>query len=220
MQTNKDGQPPDHQRPTFFDKQWRNAAIAGDASAIARLASECVEPLYRFCFYRVGRRRDLSEEVVQETLVRAIRDLAKYEPDRSRNDIFPWLTGLARNEINRALRHQQNAASLQALWQRMDDELRSLYARLESEPFSDEVLAREETREMVGATMSQLPAKYREALEAKYVSGKSVRDMATMLAVTEKAVESQLGRARRAFRETFLTLAKNLDVELDRAYTQ
>ena len=205
---------------TKFNAQWRKAALDGDAAAIARLAGECVEPLYRFCFYRVGRRQDLSEEVVQETLVRAIRDLAKYEPHRSRDDIFPWLTGLARNEIQRALRREQNAASLQALWERMDDELRSLYARLEAEPFSDEVLAREETREMVNATMSQLPPNYREALEAKYVSGKSVRDMADMLALTEKAVESQLGRARRAFRETFLTLARNLDVELDRAYTQ
>ena len=205
---------------TTFNAQWRTVALAGDAAAIARLASECVEPLYRFCFYRVGRRRDLCEEVVQETLVRAIRDLAKYEPHRAGDDIFPWLTGLARNEIQRALRREQNAASLQALWERMDDELRRLYARLEAEPFSDEVLAREETREMVNATMSQLPPKYRAALEAKYVAGKSVRDMAAMLAVTEKAVESQLGRARRAFRETFLTLARNLEVELDRAYTQ
>ena len=203
-----------------FNAQWRKTALEGDATAIARLASECVEPLYRFCFYRVGQRRDLSEEVVQETLVRAIRDLAKYEPHRCGDDIFPWLTGLARNEIQRALRQEHNAASLQALWQRMDDELRSLYAQLDAEPFSEEVLAREETREMVNATMSQLPSKYRAALEAKYVSGKSVRDMADMLAITEKAVESQLGRARRAFRETFLTLARNLDVELDRAYTQ
>ena len=181
---------------TKFNAQWRTAALSGDASAIARLASECVEPLYRFCFYRVGRRRDLSEEVVQETLVRAIRDLAKYEPHRCADDIFPWLTGLARNEIQRALRREQSPASLQALWERMDDELRSLYARLEAEPFSDEVLAREETREMVNATMSQLPPNYRAALVAKYVSGKSVRDMATALALTEKAVESQLGRAR------------------------
>lgn len=200
-------------QPTF-DAQWRKAALSGNAAAVGRLAAESLEPLYRFSFYRVGRRRDLSEEVVQETLVRAIKDLHKYQPQRSGGDIFPWLTGLARNEIQRALRREQNAASLQALWERMDDQLRSLYAQLDSEPFSDEVLAREETREMVNATMSQLPPKYREALEAKYVLGRSVRDMAAMLSLTEKAVESQLGRARRAFRETFLALARNLDVEI------
>ncbi len=78
---------------------------------------------------------------------------------------------------------------------------------------SDDVLRREETREMVGATMSQLPRHYREALEAKYVAGKSVRDIAAALAISEKAVESQLTRARKAFRATFVALARNLNVE-------
>ncbi len=59
---------------------------------------------------------------------------------------------------------------------------------------------------MVNATMAQLPAKYREALEAKYVAGKSVRDIAAALRISEKAVESQLTRARKAFRATFTAL--------------
>ena len=197
-----------------FNAKWRKAALGGNVPAISRLAGEALEPLYRFCFYRVGRRRDLAEEVVQETLVRALSELAKYDPDRCGGDMFPWLTGLARNEIQRVLSRQRQSESLQALWQRMDDELRSLFARLETEPFSDAVLAREETREMVNATMSQLPPNYREALEAKYVLGKSIRDIASMLSTTEKAVESQLSRARRAFRETFLALARNLEVEI------
>ena len=60
-------------------------------------------------------------------------------------------------------------------------------------------------------TMSQLPSQYRLALEAKYVAGKSVREIARALTMTEKGVESQLSRARRAFRETFLALAANLN---------
>ena len=89
-----------------------------------------------------------------------------------------------------------------------------LYARLESEPFADEVLQREETRNLVNATMLQLPMHYREALEAKYLNGKSVRDLATLWRTTEKAVESQLTRARKAFRATFLTLSRNVGMEL------
>ena len=57
----------------------------------------------------------------------------------------------------------------------MDEQLRDIYARLESEPLDDEVLRREETREMVGATMSQLPPQYREALEAKYVARRTAK---------------------------------------------
>src|SRR5207248_3063267 len=122
-------------------------------------------------------------------------------------NIFPWLTGLARNEIHRALGREHAAVSLEVLWANMDKELLAFYARLDSEPFADELLQREETRELVNATMSQLPPHYREALEAKYVSCQSVRDLASSWHVSEKAVESQLTRARKAFRATFLSLS-------------
>ena len=62
--------------------------------------------------------------------------------------------------------------------------------------------------------MSQLPSHYREALEAKYVSGQSVRTIAQTLSMSEKAVESQLTRARKAFRATFLAMARSLNSEL------
>ena len=55
---------------------------------------------------------------------------------------------------------------------------------------------------------------YREALEEKYVLRRKVRDIAAERALTEKALESLLTRARHAFRQTFLALARNLDVEI------
>jgi RNA polymerase sigma-70 factor (ECF subfamily) len=66
---------------------------------------------------------------------------------------------------------------------------------------------------MVNATMSQLPPHYRAALEAKYVEGLSVRDIARALGLSEKAAESQLGRAREAFRAAFTALSRNLGIE-------
>jgi RNA polymerase sigma-70 factor (ECF subfamily) len=198
---------------SIFDAAWRARALEGHADAITALTDEALRPLYRFCLYRVGRNRHLCEEVVQETLLRMLRDLRQYDPGRAANNIFPWLTGLARNEIHRAL-GREKAASLELLWARMDKELLAFYARLDSEPFTDELLRREETRELVNATMAQLPPHYREALEAKYVNGSSVRDLASSWHVSEKAVESQLTRARKAFRATFLALARNLGAEL------
>ncbi len=197
----------------IFHQRWRARALAGDADAIDALARAALAPLYRFCFYRVGRNRHLCEEVVQETLCRAIRELDKYDPARAHDDVFPWLVGLARNEIQRALAKEKAAANLQNAWAKMDAELVALYSRLESEPLSDEVLRRDQTREMVNATMSQLPSHYREALEAKYVAGRSVRQMASAWSMSEKAVESQLTRARKAFRATFLALAGNVGFE-------
>jgi RNA polymerase sigma-70 factor (ECF subfamily) len=197
-----------------FDDVWRDRALRGDEPAVRRLAQVNLKPLFRFCFYRVGSDRHLCEEVVQETFVRAIRELDKYQPQRAGNNIFPWLTGLARNEIRRALSRERPSVSLEAMWARVDDELLDIFARLESDPLADDVLRREETRELVGAAMSQLPPHYREVLEQKYVSGRSVRDLATGQSVSEKAIESLLTRARRAFRETFLALSRNLEAEL------
>jgi RNA polymerase sigma-70 factor (ECF subfamily) len=193
----------------IFDAAWRRRALTGEADAVNVLAVAVLQPLYGFCFYRVGRNRHLCEEVVQETLLRALRDLEHYDPDRAGNHIFPWLTGLARNEIQRVLQREHAMVSLEAVWQRMDQELLSLYARIEAEPLGEDVLVRQETCELVNITMAQLPVHYREALEAKYVDGTSVRDLATLWRTTEKAVESQLTRARKAFRATFLTLASN-----------
>ena len=199
---------------SLFDSAWRARALQGSADAVKTLTDEALQPLYRFCLYRVGRNRHLCEEVVQETLLRALRDLRQYDPGRAANNIFPWLTGLARNEIHRALGREHAAVSLEVLWANMDKELLAFYARLDSEPFTDELLQREETRELVNATMSQLPPHYREALEAKYVTGKSVRDLAALSDISEKAAESLLSRARQAFRVAFLALSRNLEVEL------
>jgi RNA polymerase sigma-70 factor (ECF subfamily) len=199
--------------PDCFDNRWHRAALAGDPSAIARLADSALQPLYRFCFYRLGCDKHLTEEVVQETLVRAIRELQKYEPARASGSITPWLNGLARNEIRRALSRKTGTISLQAVWDRLDEQLRDVYASLEAAPLDDSVLEREETREMVNATMAQLPAHYREALEAKYVAGQTTREIAATRKMTEKAVESLLTRARGAFRATFAALVQTPGLE-------
>lgn len=198
----------------IFDAAWHRRARAGDPTAVALLADVAVGPLYAFCLYRVGRDRHVCEEVVQETLVRAIGQLGSYDPARAGGQIFGWLTGIARNEIRRALARGRGvgvAASLDALWDRIDRELLAVYARLDDGAFGDELLARTETRQMVNATMSQLPPHYQAALEAKYVRGQSVREMASAGRVSEKAIESQLTRARDAFRATFLLLTRNFE---------
>jgi RNA polymerase sigma factor (sigma-70 family) len=198
----------------IFDADWRTRALDGDADAVQALAEAALQPLYAFCLHRVGRNAHLCEEVVQETLVRAIRDLDQYDPARSGDNVFPWLTGLARNEITRVLNREKAGVSLEALWARLDKELLNSFARIDIHPFPDEYLRREETKQLVSTTMSQLPPHYREALEAKYMTGRSTRDLAAVWSISEKAVESLLTRARQSFRDAFLTVTRTLGPEL------
>lgn len=197
----------------IFDADWHRQALDGESEAVETLAEEMLGPLYRFCLYRLGRDRHLCEDVVQETLLSAIDGLDRYDPGRSGGNIFPWLTGLARNEIRRALAGRKEGVSLEVLWTQMDKQLLEFYTRLDEQPFGEELLARDETRELVNAAMSQLPPRYGQALENKYVFGQSVREIAADQRISEKAVESLLSRAREAFRTAFLALAANLRPE-------
>lgn len=190
-----------------FDMTWRRNALQGEPAAVKLLLEQILQPLYGFCLYRVARNRHWCEEVVQETMLRALRDLANYDPPRARNNIFPWLTGLARNEIQRVLQREQATASLDALGANIDPELLGLYARFDSDPFDDLLLQREETRDLVNAALAQLPDHYRNVLEAKYIHGQSQRALAQAGQLSEKALESQLVRARKAFRTAFLALS-------------
>ena len=199
---------------SIFDEAWRRKALRGDEAAVKALLAQVLQPLYNFCLYRVGKNQHWCEEVVQETMLRALRDLINYDPPRAQNNIFPWLSGLARNEIQRVLAREKSNASIQTLWANLDQELLGLYAKLEAEPLADDVLQREETRELVNATMAQLPDHYRVTLEDKYVHGKSQREMAELRQLSEKALESLLVRARKAFRATFLALSRQLQTEL------
>lgn len=198
---------------SIFNDAWRHKALSGDQAAVQLLLREVLQPLYGFVLYRVGKNQHWCEEVVQETMLRALRELRNYEPARAQNSIFPWLTGLARNEIQRVLSREKATISMQNLWANLDQELLGLYAKLEEEPFAEELLQREETRDLVNATMAQLPDHYRETLEDKYVRGKSQREIAEMRHLSEKALESQLVRARKAFRATFLALSRQLQTE-------
>lgn len=57
-------------------------------------------------------------------------------------------------------------------------------------------------------TIANLPDPYGVVLQKKYVGGASLADLARDMRVSEDAVKSLLARARRAFRDTFLTLSQ------------
>src|SRR5213076_1180233 len=71
-----------------FDSEWRRRALDGDADAVRQLANATLAPLYHFCLYRVGKDVHKCEEVVQETLARALHQLEQYDPARCNDNIF------------------------------------------------------------------------------------------------------------------------------------
>jgi RNA polymerase sigma-70 factor (ECF subfamily) len=186
------------------DLLLRNRILDGDRAAAEQLLSRHLDALYEFVHYRVGGDRTLAEDVVQDTVLCALERLAAFE---GRSSLHTWLCGIAKNKIREA-RRARRPAPLERLLDDTDSEIDAILAAIESEPIPDEVLEREETRQLVGATLSSLPPDYRDALIRKYVDGLTAAEIASATGRASKAAESLIHRARRAFVRVFQLLAR------------
>jgi RNA polymerase sigma-70 factor (ECF subfamily) len=164
--------------------------------------------VYTFVFYRVGRDEELAEEVVQETFLRALQEIDRYDPQRG--SMGTWLCFVARNRIRKALRERGRYREVGVPWERIDRRLLEAYQGLDAAPLADETLERDETADLVRMTLANLPEKYREALRLHYCERRSLEQIAALNGSTAGAVKSLLHRARLAFKAAFETLADSL----------
>ena len=157
--------------------------------------------LFRFVALRVDQ-QEACEDVVQETMIKAIRNLASYRGEAA---LFTWLCQIGRNEISNYFQRFGRKESMQVS---LDDDP-GIRAALESldlaEMDSTERLALEQ---VVQLTLDYLPEKYSRALEWKYLEGLTVAEIAYRLGGGVTAAQSLLARARSAFRHAFNEVRK------------
>lgn len=175
----------------------------GDRDALGEWFSRYADGVYGFAFYRVGRDADLAAEVTQETFTRAMGRLGQF--DAQRGPMIAWLCTLSRNCIRDALR-ARGREGLAAMWDSLDGSLQRIYDELDRAPLASDLLEAQETRELVGSALTQLPEPYRRVLRAKYIDERSLEQIATEQSVTVDAVKGLLKRARKAFKETLAAL--------------
>jgi RNA polymerase sigma-70 factor (ECF subfamily) len=164
--------------------------LAGDEAAMEELADEYFPGLYRFALARLGGDTELTREVVQTTVCKA---LAKLETFRGEAPLLGWLCACCRNEIRMGFRKKQRQPRVVEL----EEDVAS-----DRDP-PDGALARKEEVRHVHAVLDLLPPRYARALEWKYVERLSVREIAERLRLGTKAAESLLTRARQAFRQGY-----------------
>lgn len=174
----------------------------GAPRATDDLVAAHADAVFEFVMLRVGRRRDIAEDVTQDTLLTALSDLTRFD---GRSSLRTWLCGIAKNKVRSSLRARR-ARSFGDVLVAADDDVLAALGRVESEVLPDAVLEREETAAFVGATLASLPDSYRLALTERYVEGRSVPETARAAGRNVKAAESTLHRARRAFRDAFTAL--------------
>ena len=170
------------------ERGLRGAVLAGDERAWQTWYDESFEALYAYVRWRCARLADLTDEVVQETWLTAVRRVRAFDPERG--SFLTWLRGIAANVLRNHLRRRRAAGAVPA-----------------GEPPAAEsaadVLEKRETAEQVARALAALPEHYEAVLRGKYLEQKSVAEIAAERGDSPKAVESLLTRARQAFREAY-----------------
>jgi RNA polymerase sigma-70 factor, ECF subfamily len=190
------------QRPEPDTEALLQRVQAGDSSAIEPLLARHrgrLRRMVRCCMDDRLRPRLDPSDVVQETLIRALRKLPRYLHDRPL-PFYPWLRQIAwdrlielhRRHLHAATRSiaretqgQLSAASVMALAQQI----------VAGEGSPSRELVHNEIRERVRKGLADLSAQDRELLLMRHLERLRVSEIAAALEISEAAVKSRLRRA-------------------------
>jgi RNA polymerase sigma-70 factor (ECF subfamily) len=131
------------------------------------------------------------------TMMNAMRSLASF---RGESSLFTWLCQICRNQLADARRKAARRPQMQSLEQMTEEKPLAKVVQLTDfrDPL-DECLA-DGMRSAVRHAVNLLPAHYARILELRYGDELTVPEIARVLQISESAAESQLVRARQAFR--------------------
>lgn len=177
--------------------------VAGDESASEAFFADYFPRLYRFARIRLGGDESGAEEVVQLTLIRAVRKLHTYRGEAA---LFTWLCTLCRREIGAWVKRTGRAAEVSFAEDLPEVTMALTAAACVASADCEIEEERQALSRLVHLTLDQLPGRYGQVLEWKYIQELSVDEIARRLGVGYKAAESLLTRARHAFRDAFAVL--------------
>ena len=168
------------------DADLVSEARLGSEAAFRAIVERYRPAVFTVAFRLVGD-RILAEDITQETLLVAWRDLAELrETDR----LVGWLAGIARNLARRTLRRRARCATaLHAL---------ECAGRTARTPHDETLDSEEET--LICRALREIPDALRRPLLLYYLEGRSIRQVAWELMLSETAVKQRLLRGRNELR--------------------
>jgi RNA polymerase sigma-70 factor (ECF subfamily) len=173
--------------------------LAGDERAYEAFFDAYFPRVYRFALPRLNGDVEATRDVVQATLAKAMRKMADF---RGEAGLFTWVCQICRREVVDFIRARRRQTRHVVLIDDLPDVRRAIDAVEAPEEF-DLVRAhgRAEVARLVRSVLDRLPLNYGDALEWKYMEGRSVEEIGQRLGIGTTAAQSLLARARTAFRE-------------------
>ncbi len=158
---------------------------AGDEAAFDAVLEHFHTPLFNF-LARLSRRRDLAEDLLEETWLRLVGRAPALREDTR---LAPWLFTVARNlyasYCRSRLVEDSHVVSLIGLWP---------CGTPQPSPF--ELTAATESERRIEGALAALPILYREALLLIGVQGLSIQEACEVCAISPEAMRQRLSRAR------------------------
>jgi RNA polymerase sigma-70 factor (ECF subfamily) len=160
---------------------------AGDAAAFDAIHAEFNGRLFNF-LARLSRRRDIAEDLLDETWLRFVDRAHRLKPDTR---LGPFLFTVARNLYvsycrSRLLEDSQTADAI-GLWP---------LGTPRPSPFESTVAS--ETGRRIDEALAALPAAHREALLLVAVEGMKPSEAAAVCGISPEAMRQRISRARAA----------------------
>ena len=170
-------------------------AQGGDSEGFRVLVEQNTRNVFRLAFRMTGNEAD-AEDVVQETFLRAYRNIARYDP---RAKVSTWLHSIASNYAIDLLRKRKHRVA-----DHLDD-VPAAATPVAVDPDPERLTAGSQFRARVSSALEGLSAKERVAFSLRHFEGLSIREIAENMGTPEGSVKNNIFRAVRKLRAVLAT---------------
>ncbi|MFZ5438292.1 MAG: RNA polymerase sigma factor [Patescibacteria group bacterium] len=174
---------PQIKEPTLLVKKLK----AGDKRAVRTWYKNYFPSFLRLTLKKVANKKD-AEEIVQETFINALKQIHLFQ---EKSKLKTWMTSILLHEIADFYRKKYAKKALKVI---------PLFEEILQKP----LLGSSELNDKVEEVLNEMRTDYKNLLLLKYFDKKKVTEIAQKLKKTVKAVEADLFRARREFKEIYL----------------
>lgn len=185
--------------PSATDQQLNEIELVeqaqrGDRQSLNTLAGIARERL-RTYVYRLTQKDDLTQEIVQESLLEMCKILGKLQKtDR----FWPWLYGIATNKLHRHYRTEKARKHVAA-----SEEKRRGSVTQRQEGFED--LVGEELKNIVSGAMQKLKTRHRAVLVMRCYDNMAYNEIAESMGCSEFSTRMLFVRAKKALQKELLS---------------
>ena len=169
-------------------------ARAGDSDAFRLLVEQHSRPVFRVAYRITGNEHD-ADDVVQETFLRAYRQLDRFQ---ERANFGTWLHRIA---INCALDLLRSRGRIDRHYGGNPEEA-EMTGAASTDPQQDRLLLSAELRDQVAAAMERLSGNERTAFVLRHFEGMPVEEIGKTLGIQVNAAKHTIFRAVRKLRES------------------